>query len=208
MVTSRMLENANKFAYLVKIEKARELKGELEEGEEEQTTLARCINKFGVPAIEINTAIWYATELGFITEPDKTTGNVEIAKEPDAWEFGTTIETLEDMVIYGLVQMAKKEQDFEENYVYNWCLGYAKHDIEIMIAHMLEERRIYDYELTDPDDPASTYLFFTLPENLEMMWGKNAFKPDTFTKGEAATETETPTPDETTTTTTEETTNV
>ena len=47
----------------------------------------------------------------------------------------------------------------------------------IAINHLLEDRVLFEYELTD-DNPKlgkSVYKFYTLYENSEMQWGKKNF---------------------------------
>lgn len=162
---SKMIENANKVAFLVK--------------QYPDHTLTQIIGLLGMPSIEINTAIWKATELGYITELDTETQKVALGPNaPEVFEFGDTVNELMEMITFSFGELAKKEQDLEENYVSNWTMGYASHDVLIALAHLVNTRVLATYDLTDPKDTESTYTFFSLYENGEQMWGKKQFKQE------------------------------
>lgn len=166
MHTTRMLNNAHKFTLMAKTYP--------------EKPLSELLKLFGpTPGIDLNTAIWYATELGLIKDPAKEpneTGTIEVLSEPKEWALGQTIEDLRVGITYTLQKMALKEQDLEENYIANWTLGYMGHDVMLALQSLLNDNTLIRYELTDPEDLKSTYTFYTLYENGEQMWGRKQFK--------------------------------
>lgn len=156
-----MLNNANKFTYLVK--------------QYPEHKLEQLVSLLSTPAIDINTAVWYAVELGFVAEPDKKTGKVELLKQPDSWDFGPDYGALEDMLLYAFQQTAKQKTDLEENYVSNWTLGHPSHDVMIAMLRLLEDERIAKYVIEDGENP---YTFYTLFENRKKLWGRKQFNKD------------------------------
>lgn len=157
------MENAHKAAYLIK--------------SYPEKTLAEIMELMApMTAIELNTALWWATEAGLVTEPDKLTQIVTLAKEPDKWFFGEAIENIEDQLVYAFGQLGKKEADLDETEITNWLAGYIARDQLIAVKHAIETKKLATYELTDPKDLKSTYTFYTLYENGEQQWGKNRFK--------------------------------
>lgn len=157
-----MLNNAHKIAFLIK--------------RYPEKTLAEHLKVFLVPAIEINTAIWKAVELGLITEPDKETGKCTFLKDPDEWQFGSRVDDLIAMLKYSFAELAKTERDLDEVYISNWTVGHEAHDVMIAIGYLLDTRVLAQYDLTDPEDLKSTYTFTTLYENSEQMWGRKYFE--------------------------------
>lgn len=183
MINDKILHNANKVAFLVK--------------QYSNHTLTQIIGLLGMPSIDINTAIWAATELGYITEIDQETQRVLPGKNmPEMWDFGPNVTDLMQKIEYAFSQLAKKEQDLEENYVSNWTLGYDAHDVLIALAELVNTKILGVYQLTDPKDTQSTYTFYSLFENSEQMWGQKQFK-EPPTGEEVPTEPNTPeSPDE------------
>lgn len=165
MITEKVLNNANKVAFLVK--------------QYPEHTLTQIIGLLTMPSVEINTSIWAATELGFITEVDPETKMVKLGPvPPETWQFGHEVDDLMAMIEYAFVQLAKKEQDLEEVYVSNWTHGYDSHDVMIALAHMVNTKVLATYSLTDPKDTKSTYTFYSLYEFGEQMWGSKQFKEE------------------------------
>lgn len=162
MITNKMLHNANKVAYIAQ--------------QYPEHKLGQIIALLGMPAIDINTAIWAATELGFIEEPNKATGEIVIGKLPDTWDFGQEVEDLKEALVYSFTELAKKETDLEETYLGNWTNGYPAHDVLIAMKQLLGDKVLAEYDLTDPMDLKSTYTFYTLYENGEQMWGRKQFE--------------------------------
>lgn len=161
MKANKMLNNANKVAYLVQ--------------QYPEHKLEQIVALLGMPAIDINTAVWYAVEVGFITEPNKETGKIELAKPPKTWDFGPDYDSLEDMMLYAFQKTAKQETDLEEHYVSNWTLGHTSHDVIIAMLRLLEDKKIAKYVIEDGENP---YTFYTLYENREKLWGRKQFKHD------------------------------
>lgn len=196
MLTQKIAQSANRVTFL--LDQHRDLK------------LPQFIEEVlpGMTAVEINTALWAAQELGYISEPivseDKDKNNtVEIYKVPES-DFGSDVEYLREMLMYAFTQLAKKENDLEDNYLKSWLFGFPVYDVEVARKSLVKEHKLAEYELTDPNDLASTYNFTTLYENGEQMWGKKQFTVQPT--GEEKPETspvETPDQESTTTTTTE-----
>lgn len=161
MITRKMLENANKVSFIIQ--------------QYPEKTLTEVIALLQMPAIDINSCIWAAQELGFISEADLETGRVELLTPPETWDFGNDVKELQDMLVYSLTQLAKKEQDLEEVYMSNWTGGYPSQDLLVAVRHLMQEQRVADYQLTDPKDLKSTYTFYTLFENREQLWGQKQF---------------------------------
>lgn len=162
MQNPKILENAHKIAFLVQQYPNKNLK--------------EIIETAAMPALELNTAMWQAVDLGLISEPDKETGEIKLLQAPEKWELGENVENLKAMIVYGFQHMAKSEQDLDEENFGFWTLGYNPRDILIAMKQLLEEKVMATYELTDPKDLKSTYTFYTLYENGEQLWGRKNFK--------------------------------
>lgn len=154
-----MTENANKIAFLVE--------------SYPKHTMSQIIALVQLPAIDINAAIWYATELGFIGEPDEKTGVPPLLNRPMVWNFGEAEGDLEDELVYCFKQLAKKETDLEENYLSNWTAGYSNHDTLIAVKSLEQEGVLAQYQIEDKENK---YIFFTLAENKDKLWGQHQFK--------------------------------
>jgi len=160
-----MNHNANKVAFLVK--------------QYPEHTLTQIIGLLGMPSIDINTSIWAATEMGYITELDQETSRVLPGPDmPRKFTFGSKVNELMQKLHYAFSNLAQREEDLEENYVSNWTLGYDAHDVLIALSHLVNTKVLARYELTDPKDTESTYTFYSLYENGEQMWGKKQFKEE------------------------------
>ena len=164
MINEKMMQNANKVTFLIQ--------------QYPEHNLTQIIGLLGMPSIEINTAIWVATEQGMITEPTPE-GKVLLGKNvPSSWEFGPEVKSLMDMLKYAFKELAKKEQDLEENYVSNWTLGYNTHDVMIALLHLVNIKAVATYQLTDPNDLESTYTFYSSYPTGKHMWGRSQFKQE------------------------------
>lgn len=141
-------------------------------------TLGQIIELLGMPAININTAIWYAQEQGWISEPDEETGKVTLLNEPTTWEFGDSTNNLEAMLVYSFNQLVKKETDLEETYLSNWTAGYPSHDVLIALKDLENQGILVQYQLEDGENK---YVFFTLAENRDKLWGQKQFKKNPLT---------------------------
>jgi hypothetical protein len=129
-----------------------------------------------MPPIQINTALWYAIDAGWVSKPDGETGEITLLKKPDAWEFGDVLYSLKHMIEYGFKKMAENETDMEEFGFNSWTEGYASHDIAIATMLLIAEGKLATYRLQDPKDLKSIYLYYTLPENRDKLWGRTQFK--------------------------------
>lgn len=158
------LSNAHKVAFLVK--------------RYPDKMLSEIVEQLAMPAIEINTAIWTAVELGLIAEPSQVedhVGEMKFLKAPKKWQFGAAVDNLLDMLEYSFKELAKTERDLDEVYVSNWTLGYDSHDVIIAVGYLLDTKVLAQYELTDPKDLKSTYTFTTGYDSREQMWGRKYF---------------------------------
>ena len=160
--TQKMIENAHKVVFLVK--------------NYPDKNLEHIIAALQMPAIEINNAIWVAVDMGFIVDPDTTEGKMELLKEPEEYQLGQACADLRAMIVFTFNRLATQEKDLEENYMSNWTLGYAGHDVLITLKQLINEHVLATYQLTDPEDTKSTYTFYSLYENSEQMWGRKNFK--------------------------------
>jgi hypothetical protein len=179
-ITKRALENANKFAFLV--------------GAYPEKTVPEIIGLFQLPPIDINTAIWAAVELQFVTELDQREFvpgqdgedavksahylHSDLYKKPETWDFGPNEADLEDAMIYAFEKLNAEEKDMEENYLSNWTRGYMAHDVLVATKKLLEDNVLHEYELEDGDN---AYIFYTLKKNADKLWGSKQFKTNPLT---------------------------
>lgn len=161
MQNKRMTENVHKIAYLVEQYPEKNLEG--------------IIEMLVMPAIEINTGLWLAQDLGILSAPDPETGLMTVLKAPKAWEFGKAVTELQEMILYAYGKMNANETDQEEFDYSAWCMGYAAHDALIAMKQLLEQKKMAQYEVVDGEN---TYTFYTLYENGEQEWGRKQFKTE------------------------------
>lgn len=187
MVTQRVKENANKFAYLVKAYPEKNVND--------------IINLFRLSPIDTNCAIWLATELKWIKvehrdevvelpDPQKKNAVIkqetkvpyaEIVELPESWDFGNEVKELEDTLTYAFEHINNDENDMEENYLSSWVQGYASQDTIIAIKRLIENEVLHEYQLEDGENK---YIFYTLFKNKDKVWGQKQFKQNPLT-GEA-----------------------
>lgn len=177
MITEKMRHNANKIAFYVQ--------------QYPEKKVSEMLAVLELPAIDINTAFWAAQELGWISEPNKEKDSVELLSVPEIWDFGDNVAELEEALLYAFARLATKETDLEEFYISQWTEGYPKQDVLVAIKHLLVERKLAEYEVKDAsvdekgnkvykdgEQVMETYIFYTLYENGEQMWGRKQFKVD------------------------------
>lgn len=157
--TPKMVENANKFAYLVQ--------------QYPEHNLDQLVALLQMPAIDINTAIWAAQDMSLVSPPDKQTKFVQFLVETPAWNFGEVEANLEIALMYAFGRLAAEETDLEEHYLSQWTAGYTSHDTLIALKRLIETKKLAQYAIEDGD---STYQFFTLFENKNELWGNKQFK--------------------------------
>lgn len=182
MITSKMLEGANKIAFIKQ--------------NYPEHKLNDVISLLQMPAIDINTALWAAQELGFVSKPDAETGVFELKTPPEIYDLGKTVRDLQDAIVYSFTELAKKETDLEETYFSQWVQGYDTHDILVAMKELLNDRVMFEYDVNDPEldkkgkpvlnedthEPIiNVYTFFTLYENGEQRWGEKQFKRNPIT---------------------------
>lgn len=143
-----------------------------------EKTLKEVIELLALPAIDINTAIWYCQDQGWLTEPDGETGFVKVLKKPAAWSFGPEETALEKLLVYAFEKLNSREQDLEEFFVGQWTTGYFPHDVLIAVKHLLNTKKLHEYQLEDGEEK---YIFYTLYKNREQLWGRKQFKKDPLT---------------------------
>lgn len=163
MIQNRNLTNANKIAYLVKCypeKNAQQILGLIAQ----------------MPDLEANAGLWFAQELGWLSELDKD-GKFTLLNQPEQWMFGDDVDTLEDIAMYAFRKLAKNETDLEEYQFNEWFDAYYAHDVFVVTNKLLEDKVIATYEIedTDAEGVVNTYTFYTTYENSEMRWGEKAF---------------------------------
>lgn len=161
MTTQKMLHNANKITYIAT--------------QYPQHKVSEVLALLQMPPIDVNTALWLAIELGWLSKPDPETERVEVLNKPDPWEFGTKVDELEAALRYAFEKLADKETDMEEFMLNRWTAGYASHDVLVAMRRLLEDNVLHEYVIEDGD---SNYTFYTLYENREHLWGRKQFKKD------------------------------
>jgi hypothetical protein len=175
MSTPKMLANANKFTYLAK--------------QYPEKKVADIIAMFHLSPVDVNCALWLALELKWLkvvesTEHDDKTGKdkpvqrFEVIDGPASWDFGPEVAELENSIEYAFEKLNADEKDMEENYLANWITGYPNQDILIAMKHMLEMQILHEYEIEDGEN---AYIFYTLYENRDKVWGQKQFKTNPLT---------------------------
>lgn len=172
MITPKIEQNAHKITYLIQ--------------QFPEKTLTEIISMLEMPGCNINTGIWAAQELGFISEPDAETQEVKLLSVPDAFNFGPEVEELEQMLVYSFETLAKKEADLEEHYLSNWTEGHPNHNVEIAKKSLLNSDVLAEYAVEDGEN---TYVFLTLFANKDKLWGKKQFQTDPLPDHKAPEET-------------------
>lgn len=145
-----------------------------------------------MPAVDINSALWAAEDLGYITQPNKKTGELAFKAEPkDGWDFGQSVKDLQGSLLYCMSVLARTQSDLEEFFISKWTAGYPVIDVLVAMKSLLVTNRVTEYELQDQrrDEKGhlmfeedentplmDTYIFYTLPENAAHQWGKLSFK--------------------------------
>lgn len=145
-----------------------------------------------MPAIDINSGLWAAEDLGYITQVDKDTGVLAFASEPEnGWDFGQSVVDLKGELLYCMGVLARRQADLEEFFISKWTQGYPVADVLVAVKSLLVNNQLVEYELQDhridekghkmfEEDENTpimdTYIFYTLPENAAHQWGKLSFK--------------------------------
>lgn len=138
--------------------------------------LTKIATMFQLPAIDINSAIWYAIERGWLT--DNGDGVPPTINENVSYDLGEDVEGLQDMILAGLRHVAKVEKDIEEGFLVQWCNGHPGHTLLFAVKDLIRTGQIGTYSVEDlePEGEKSTYTFYSLPENVDKQWGKREFK--------------------------------
>lgn len=154
-----------------------------------EKTLTDVVALMAMPAIDINTSIWYCQKEGWLSEPDGETGYAQVLKKPAAWSFGPEETALEKLILFAFERLNAKEQDLEEFFVSQWTTGYPSHDVLVAVKRLLENQKLHEYEIEDGEDK---YIFYTLYANRDKLWGRKSFKKDPLAvaKGNAEPEAE------------------
>lgn len=166
MVTDKIRFNAQKIMNLVALYP--------------DNTFDQTIALLQMPAIDINTAVWYAIDMGWITEPDPETKKSSLVLNADGTAPDLNIDdpnfkNLEDAIIYGFEKLAEKENDLEEFSLSQWTNGYPAHDVMIAMKGLLVEEVLAEYVI---EDGKENYTFYTLFKNKDKLWGRKQFKKD------------------------------
>jgi hypothetical protein len=156
-----LIHNAHKFIYLCNAYP--------------EKTLKEIIALLAMPAIDINTAIFYCQQEGWLGEPDGETGYAQVLKTPEKWDFGPEVKSLEEMLVFAFEQLNAKEKDLEEFFVSQWTTGYPSQDVLVAVKRLLENKKLHEYEIEDGEEK---YIFYTLYKNRDKLYGRQAFKKD------------------------------
>jgi hypothetical protein len=160
----RIKQNAQKFAYLVEVYS--------------EKTLPEIISLFQMGPIDINTAIWAAVDLGYISDMDQEDQHAHFIADGLTWSFGPEIEYLKEALTYAFEKLNEQEKDMEENYLSNWLGGHSAHDTLIAVKLLLEDGTLHEYEIEDGEN---SYIFYTLKKNEGKNWGQKQFKINPLT---------------------------
>lgn len=159
-------ENAQKFIFLAQ--------------EYPKKTLEDLTQLMSLPGIDVNLAIWYAVDKGWMIDPGQTEENdpyVHLSEKlPKKWDFGEIVDELALKVVKAFQILSKKETDLQWEFLSAWLMGYTARDTLIVLKKMLADGTIEKYSLADPEDVESVYEFYTLPENRKNLWGAKSFK--------------------------------
>jgi len=155
---------------------------------------------FQTSPIEFNAAAWAAQDLGYFTvAPDNS---IKLGDIPKNWgelyeldeldEFGELVEHLMVELPYVLKKLNAEEADIEEEYLGNWAAGFPAQDVIIATKLLLAQKKIASYEVknethvkpnreqrragVEEKTIVDTYVFYTLPENIDKRWGEKQFE--------------------------------
>lgn len=175
-LTAKDLANVHKFVYL-----AREYNKE---------SVADIGNMFGMSMLDINAVIYRTRDLGYLVINDETR-EYTVDRVPDEWNFGEDVSNLMDTFIYVMGKLNEQEHDLEDQDLGNWTAGHITHDVAVAMKRLIELKQISTYELTTRNEAPvskkargrgktgkveeSTYVFYTLYENLEQQFGRKRF---------------------------------
>lgn len=131
---------------------------------------------FQMPAIDINSAMWFAVDKGWLI--DNGNDKAPTIQAPSEWNFGEDVEAMQEKILIGLKHVAKVENDIEEGFLMQWCQGYPSHVLHIAVKDLVAQGKLGTYSIDDleEDGNKSTYTFYCLPENTDKRWGEKQFK--------------------------------
>lgn len=152
-----------------------------------EKTLKEIIGLLAMPAIDINTAIFYCQKQGWLSEPDGETGFAQVLSKPEKWDFGPEEKGLEELLVFAFEQLNAKEKDLEEFFVSQWTTGYPSQDVLVAVKRLLENKQLHEYEIEDGEEK---YIFYTLYKNRDKLYGRQAFKQDPLAGSRATKEEE------------------
>jgi hypothetical protein len=153
---------------------------------------------FQTSPIEFNAAAWAAQDIGYFTvAPDNS---IQLGDIPENWGeldeldelFGELVEHLMVELPYVLKKLNAEEADIEEEYLGNWAAGFPAQDVIIATKLLLAQNKIASYEVknethikpnreqrragVEEKTIVDTYVFYTLPENIDKRWGEKQFE--------------------------------
>lgn len=174
MDNEKNLHNAHKIVYLVRAYPGKPLNDQFDPKTHERTETG-LFSMLTMPAIDINVAVWVAQEYGWLGETDIKTNTIELLDLPKEWNFGPAQQHLEGMVMYAFRKLAEKETDLEEYSINQWFGGHPVQDIFVTLKRLIETQQLHEYEIEDGENK---YIFYTLYENRDKLWGRKQFKVD------------------------------
>lgn len=186
-LNKRMIENAMKVAFIAKTYP--------------EKNIVEVSQLFQTSPIEFNAAAWAAQDLGYFTvAPDNS---IKLGDIPEDWdEFGELVGHLLVELPYAIKKLNQEEADIEEEYLGQWTAGFPAQDVIIATKLLVAQGKIASYEVknethikpnreqrragAEEKTIVDTYVFYTLPENLEKRWGEKQFiDPEQLQKEEA-----------------------
>lgn len=148
-------------------------------------TLNELLDKVDLPSVDLDFLVFNMVNSGIIEEP--TQENPVVLKPPYNGENIQSYVCKELMkdenvlilsIKIGMVMefIAKTaEADIVENTMKMWLRGYPSLDQLAALTLLVETNKMAEYEIEDGENK---YLFYTLYENKDKLWGRKQFKKD------------------------------
>lgn len=145
-----------------------------------------------LPLLDLNIALWNAEELGWLfIDKEANTFRVEEVPDSDQWQFSPEVKRIQDGFMQLLAKKAETADDFAEQQLNFWLMGYSTQDQLCAIRQLLDQGKIKSYKITNTTviEPSKkgrkrgkqikevkdTYTFYSLPENAQEEWGRKQF---------------------------------
>lgn len=146
-----------------------------------------------VPILDLNIALWNAEEMGLLfVDKEANTYSVQDVPDSDQWQLGSEVKHIQDGFMQLLRKKAEADDDFAEQTLNFWLMGYSSQDQLCAIKQLLSDGKIKTYTLTNETviEPSKkgkrrgkkvktvtdTYTFYCLPENEGKELGRKQFQ--------------------------------